>query len=149
MDPKPKREEAVEWAKALATEIEKRHIAEARRNLVGGLIRWLKDGDGDLSHLLFNYVHVEDYGQAMVEGWGELHELLINPPRSATIGALGLPFIEVGEVVQAICAAIVDRGEYTKEQIIEQIYKSGFDETYWWDAQGGYVLDDFQRWIAL
>jgi hypothetical protein len=65
------------------------HDHELRRDLVGGLIRYLKDGDTDFGHLIFNYVHVGDYGQAMLEGWGELHALLLTPHHR--IGPFGLP----------------------------------------------------------
>ena len=130
-----------EASRALALAIESAH----RRDLVGGLIRYIKDGETDLGKLLFHYIHIEDYGQAMLEGWGDLHALLTAPK----VGAMGLPYMELGSLVQEICASIVDREEFTKEQILAQIAKKDFDENYWWDSHGGRILDTFEEWIDL
>jgi hypothetical protein len=122
-----------------------------RREVLGGLIRYLKDlrylkdGETDLGKLLFHYVHIEDYGQAMVEGWGELHALLVVPK----VGAMGLPYEELGGLAQEICAAIADREEYTKKEILDKIAEVDFDEGYWWEAAGGDIIDRFQDWINL
>lgn len=119
---------------------------EQRRDLVGGLIRYIKDGETDFGRLLFNYVHVEDYAQAMVEGWSELHSLIA---KARDTGAMGLPHAELGALVQEICAGIADREVYTREEILESIGRSDFNETYWWGAYGGPILDKFESWIAV
>jgi len=138
---------SLEVAEALSKSME----SSRRRDLVGGLIRYLKDGETDLGRLLFHYVHIEDYGQAMVEGWGEFHSLIENLrlSPSRTVGALGLPLVEVGEVVQAIGACIVDREEYSREEVVDSLARIDFDESYWWDARGADIVNDFESWLEL
>jgi len=137
---------SLEVAEALSKSME----SSRRRDLVGGLIRYLKDGENDLGRLLFHYVHVDDYGQAMVEGWGEFHSIIESLRlKSAPLGALGLPYTEVGELAQAIGACIVDREEYSKEEVVNAIARIDFDESYWWDARGADIVNDFESWLEL
>jgi len=95
--------------KIIAKAMESAH----RRDLVGGLIRYLKDGEQDFANLLFHYVHVDDYGQAMIEGWGELHKLITEP--SKTIGPFGLSYARFDFWEQAVMSTVYERAEETME----------------------------------
>lgn len=65
------------------------------------------------------------------------------------VGALGLPFDEVGEVAQAIAACLVDRG-YTRQQIVSRLRDpDNFIESEWWERQGGDIIDNFADFIDL
>jgi hypothetical protein len=84
-----------------------------RRDLVGGLIRYLKDGERDFANLLFHYVHVDDYGQAMIEGWSELHKLLTEPSR--LYGPFGISYARFDFWEQAVMSTLYEQAEKTME----------------------------------
>jgi hypothetical protein len=122
---------------ALAKAMESAH----RRDLVGGLIRYLKDGETDFANLLFHYVHVEDYGLAMIEGWGELHKLLTEP--SQVIGPYGLSYREFDFWEQAIMSELAERGEVISEPVArERIIEAARRIKIY---RGGDMLRDFER----
>lgn len=52
-------------------------------------------------------------------------------------GAMGLPFTEAGEVVQALAAVIVYREEHTEEEVREALRRWGpVNEADYWDRLG-------------
>jgi hypothetical protein len=125
-----------EAVKALAKAMESAH----RRDLVGGLIRYLKDGETDFARLLFHYVHAEDYGQAMIEGWGELHKLITEPSR--TIGPFGLSYRQFDFWEQAVMSNVGgwdgDAPPDVRERIIEAATRVKIFNM-------GNLLKDFER----
>lgn len=82
--------------------------ADLRRDLVGALVRYMKDRETDFSKLVFHYVHLEDYGVAMIEGWGELHRLLTS---GEVYGAAGEPLLAYDAHEQALMIEVLSRAD--------------------------------------
>jgi hypothetical protein len=49
------------------------------------------------------------------------------------IGPLGIPYVEVGQLVQALGVCIVQREEYTEEEVIAALRSEDFDEVAFWE----------------
>ena len=63
-----------------------------------------------------------------------------------TKGALGLPFVRVGETVQSLAATLVDRGfneAKVRSRLLE--WANNGEEQGWWDNVGGPLVDDLAR----
>jgi hypothetical protein len=59
------------------------------------------------------------------------------------VGALNLPFRDVGEIVQAMCRDLIDRG-HTREEILAAL--EDWDEVAWWGTGGmGRLMDAFEE----
>jgi hypothetical protein len=56
------------------------------------------------------------------------------------VGAMGLPYVEVGATVQSLARSIVDREEHTEAEVIAALKE--FDESGWWDGTGGSLVDE-------
>jgi hypothetical protein len=72
------------------------------------------------------------------EQFDSIHQL-ISDELPERVGALDLPFNEVGEIVQALGAALVDRG-YSREQMVAAL--ADWDESSFWGAAGPGALID-------
>jgi len=57
------------------------------------------------------------------------------------VGALGLPFEQVGKVVQALGEELLNRENVTREQVIAYLTSEAFDEPGFWERFGGPALD--------
>ncbi len=71
----------------------------------------------------------------------------IDPADNPTgIGPFGLPFNDVGEVVQSLLTVLTDRG-YTRESIVHAL--SDFNEGEFWDEVLGPAADRLAYLLAL
>lgn len=87
-------------------------------------------------------------GHDILEGVVSHLELLIEKQRIPT-GAMGLPFVQIGEVVQSLAAVIVDREVYSKDIVRDALLHNGFDEGLFWEEVGGAAVDRLTEMIEL
>ncbi len=59
------------------------------------------------------------------------------------LGPFGLPFVEYGEVLQAMLVVLNDRG-FTRAELLESIRREDFNEQIFWDQIGGPACDSLE-----
>lgn len=64
------------------------------------------------------------------------------------LGPIGLPYVAVGQVVQAMATILVDRG-HDEKQVIDRLLSKNFDEDDLWMDVVGPAIDDLAEALGL